>query len=169
MPLTTHHAARWALALGISFHFSLLAMGMLRVDLPEPALEWQRNYARITGAGGSFGFFSPDVPRELEVTFELDTGGAKKIVELRDSFPPEVQARVTNMVHLIDSHFRDPKVLRALAASFTAAMFRQYPEAKSIRFVVRYCGLPELVDYREGKRAEPKIIYSAKFKRRAET
>jgi hypothetical protein len=149
------------------FHFALLAAGMLRLDIPqEQGLWWQRIYARVTGAGGSFGFFSPNVPREFGLSFEVENSEGKiTTARLTDYSSEEVQSRVTNMVHLIASNFNDKKMLRSLAASFTAAMFRENPEAKSIRVLVDFHAFPTLEGYARGQRTELKRVYSAKFRK----
>lgn len=153
------------------FHLGMLALGMLRLDFPQDqALWWQRLYARVTGAGGSFGFFSPNVPREFGLSFEVEgNDGTITHARLQDYSSPEVQARVTNMVHLIATHFNEKKMLRALAASFTAAMFREHPEARSIRMKVHFYNFPTLGEYRDGHRTELKQVYSARFKRGSST
>jgi hypothetical protein len=121
-------------------------------------------------AGGSFGFFSPNVPREFNLSFEVeDANGNVRAAKLQDYSSEEVQARVTNMVHLIASNFTDKKLLRALAASFTAAMFRENPEAKSIRVLVDFYAFPTLQGYSDGQRTELKRVYSAKFRKGAVT
>ncbi|RZA07949.1 MAG: hypothetical protein EOP11_06280 [Proteobacteria bacterium] len=149
------------------FHFALLAAGMLRLDIPQDqGLWWQRIYARVTGAGGSFGFFSPNVPREFGLSFEVENADGKvTTARLTDYSSEEVQSRVTNMVHLIASNFNDKKMLRSLAASFTAAMFRENPEAKSIRVLVDFYAFPTIGGYAQGQRTELKRVYSAKFRK----
>jgi hypothetical protein len=150
------------------FHFFMLGLGMFRIDLPGRLTDFQRAYGRVTGAGGSFGFFSPNVPRAVNVEFKIEQpDGQILTTTLQESAPAELQARMSNMVHLVEKSFGKEKVLRALAASFTAAMYRQYPNAKSITLNAYFFNFPNIEDYRQGKRGENKLIYTASFGRKS--
>jgi hypothetical protein len=151
--------------LGIAFHFAMLTLGMCKIALPNPwAFKMQYLYARITGAGGSFGFFSPSVPRELEVQFEIETTDHRIIkTTLRDWTIVEVRVRLGNMIRLLAKNFEKENILRSVAASLSAVIFRQYPDAKTVTLRAFIYNFPSMEEYQRGVRPELKEVYSATF------
>lgn len=159
-------AWRYATVFGfVLFHFTMLALGILRVNLPKPFWNVQFNYGRITGAGGSFGFFSPNVPREIDVVFLVDRKDKTEAVRLQDIVPPEVKARVGNMVHLLAKNFKEEKILRSVAASLSAAIFREREDATQVTLKASLYNFPSLDRYRLGTRTQIVDIYSASFQK----
>lgn len=154
----------------IGLHFGLLLLGILRVSLPTRlGRSLQLGYARITGAGGSFGFFSPNVPRGTDISFAVELESGQVIqTALQDSIALEVRARLSNMLHLLEKHYENGKVVRSIAASLTAAVYRRYPDAKTITISANFIQFPSMQQYQQGKKTEWKPIYSAKFRLKSE-
>ncbi|MBI3507540.1 MAG: hypothetical protein HY059_22115 [Proteobacteria bacterium] len=158
-----------AIAAFIAFHFLMLAMGMLRRWLPAPwGPPFQLAYARITGGGGSFGFFSPNVPREISVWFEIQTADGRTIQEtVHQVTAPEVQARVVNMTHLLGKNFERKEIVRSVAASLAASQFRRRDDARAVTVHADFYDFPAIKDYRPGQEFRRVSVYAATFNRKA--
>jgi len=149
----------------LTLHFFLLACGMLKIWLPAQSLRvGQVVYARLTGAGGTFGFFSPNAPRDVQLVFGIEKkNGERFLTTLDQEAGSEVRARLVNMTGLLGNEFKHEKVVRSIAASLSAAMFRKYPEARYVTLSANFVNFPDLEDYRKGKRPELLNVYTAKF------
>src|SRR4051812_17837128 len=84
-----------------AFHFTVAGLGMAKAN----ARIWPRQlapviaiYTRVTGACAGFGFFSPAIPKEVEVQFDIDTPDRGMIhTSLQKETDPEVSFRLGNM------------------------------------------------------------------------
>lgn len=149
-------------------HALVIVFGMLG-QMPgngSPFFPFYYWYQRITGAGGGFGFYSPNIAREPVVEFEItDAYGVKTPYRFQDQLPDEVTVRVNNMFRLIAKEFSDDAVIRSVAASMCAAVFNRVPSAESVRMEVLIHRIPTMADYAAGERPSRKSIYSAEFRR----
>jgi hypothetical protein len=143
----------------------MLALGIFHVQLRPPFWSAQYLYGRWTGAGGSFGFFSPNVPREVDVDFLVEDASGVQTVRLQDIVAPEVGTRICNMLHLLPNHLVNEKILRSVAASLTASVFREFKTANKITLKASLYNFPSLDNYHKGMRAKSFEIYSATFER----
>lgn len=152
------------LALG---HFGLIGLGVLHVRLPGATL-WRAQvlYSRITGAGGSFGFFSPNVPREIDAEFDVDRPGRRiEGASLQDFYAPEVRTRLGNMVRMLGNNFKEEKVTRSIAAALAVNLWRHFPDARAVTLRASLYKLPDLRDYRAGQVVAQVPVYSATFRK----
>lgn len=152
----------------IGFHFLMIALGMLEIALPGAWLyQAQVLYCRVTGAGGSYGFFSPNISASISIELAVDRPDGKKITEsIVESSAPEVRVRMGNMTRLVAESFEKEKVVRSVAASFAAAAYRKYPKASRVTTNVYAHKFPSMQDYQLGKRPELISMYSGEFSRR---
>jgi hypothetical protein len=145
------------------FHLAVIASGIPHKD---PRSAWLRRakgyYQIVTGAGGGFGFFSPNIGNQFRIRFEVSPA-APKPLELTSLVNHEVALRVINMNRFFVHHYEDEKAKRAIAASLTAHVFRAFPQAESVSFVASYYRLPTMTDYRDGKRPSSEEVYRARF------
>jgi len=152
-----------------AFHFAVAGLSMAKLNSrvwPKRLAAPAAVYARTTGTGAGFGFFSPAIPKEVQVTFDVDTADRGLIhTTLQEETVPEVSFRVGNMIRLMNRHFRQEKVMRSLAASLSANIFSRYPSARTVTLNAFIYDFPSMEEARNGKRAEPKKVYSVKFGR----
>lgn len=152
-----------------AFHFSVAALSMGKVN----GQVWHRSvapalaiYARLTGAGAGFGFFSPAIPKEVQVDFEIETTDRGLIrTTLQEEMIKEVSFRVGNMIRLLNRNFYQKKIMRSIAASLSASMFARFPTAKTITLHTYIYDFPSLEEGRAGKLPRPRRVYSVKFGR----
>lgn len=155
----------YALAL---FHLAVLASGMtpLRKNSPEPARRAFSIYEALTGAGGGFGFFSPNVGQQVFVKFEIiDKNGTQKEIALEKMVSREVGIRLGNMFRLFVYSYEKENLRRSLAASFAAHVFESHPDAEQVTFRAYAFVFPSLIQHRDGERTKIEPVYSAAFRR----
>ena len=152
-----------------AFHFTVMALGMAKVHVAsmpfiEQTIFW---YSRVTGAGGGFGFFSPDIPQEVMLSFDVETDDGKTVhTTLQEMTVPEVRFRLGNMIRLMMKTYKNERVVRSIAASLASRVFMQYPNAKTVTLEASIHEFPSMDQYREGKRTELKKIYTVQFGRK---
>ena len=156
------------LATLILFHFSVIVIGVVKPNVDASLPVWQvlNWYGKITGASASYSFFSPNIPREVVFQFTIHNKD-KTVLEttLQKTANNEVNARVGNILRMVPRSFKSKNIVRSLAASLTASMFKTYPEAATIDFKSVIFVLPSMEQYREGERSKTAKLYSASFAR----
>lgn len=168
LTLTRRKKVFYALA---GAHLLVLASGMTgwRKHAPRPLRLGVNGYEAVTGAGGGFGFFSPNVGHQLVVSFEVQgRDGATRTVAMEDFLPREVAIRVGNMVRLFAYSYEKEKYRRSLAASFSANIFERYPEASQVKLLAYAYQFPGVAQYRDGQRPSMEPVYQISFRRRTQ-
>lgn len=144
-----------------AFHLSVFLVGVANPLTRDPLLSTLRNaYHGLTGAGGSFGFFSPDIGNQVLIEFQTESG---KKLRLHELVSGEVALRVGNMYRLFIEAYRDEKLKRSVAASLSAQIFRHEPGAKQVTMIASVYRFPSLKEYAEGIRPETKELYRITF------
>ena len=148
-------------ALGV-IHLFILGSGTFDFNLRDwPRLRIFRNgYHTVTGAGGSFGFFSPNVGNQVMIEFEVDGRERHRLHELVSS---EVALRIGNMYRLFVQTYPNEALKRSVAASLSSQIFRRYPSAEKVTMIVLVYKLPSLVEFGEGERPQTKELYRITF------
>jgi hypothetical protein len=136
------------------------------VDGHKPFWTAIRWYGKLTGASATYTFFSPNIPREVMFRFTIyQKDGAVIETTLQDTANNEVRARLGNILRMIPRNFKNKMVVRSLAASVTASMFKIYPDAEKISIRGVIFELPVMEDYHNGVRTTFRQVYSATFAR----
>ncbi len=151
-------------------HFGLMAIGMSKVSVRQDhwAVKAARLYAQLTGAGNGFGFFSPNIPRQIFIDFDVTrASGRTEHLRLQDTASADVALRIGNMIRMMTKAFRDKRIYRSLAASLTAAIYKRYPDARDVTIHASIYDFPDMSGYRRGQRPRKVEFYSAKFTRRS--
>jgi hypothetical protein len=152
---------RRALYLISAFHLAAFAVGVVNPLTSEPVISTLRNvYHGFTGAGGSFGFFSPDIGNQVVIEFQTDSG---KTLRLHELVTGEVALRIGNMYRLFIDTYRDEKLKRSVAASLAAQIFRHEALAKQVTMIASVRRFPSLEEFARGVRPETKEIYRITF------
>ncbi len=149
-------------------HLTILGSGLFRHQIfvmPKILFEVKNYYQMATGAGASFGFFSPNLGNQFEIRFAIH-GDQEIETPLMKMVNAEVALRVSNMSRFFIRNYGSEKIKRATAASLTAAAFNHYPHARKIDFIVDLFNLPLMKDYAQGKRPEHTETYRAEFRKR---
>jgi hypothetical protein len=163
------HKVKWITGFFI-LHFFILGFGMIK--WPAGRFNGIRKvvalYSRATGAGGSYGFFAPGIPKQVSVRFHIETIDNKSIdTTLEDETTTEVTYRIGNMIRLFTKNFKNGPIMRSLSASLAASVFEQYPTAKTVTLMTLVYDFPTMDDVRNGKKPEYKEIYKVQFARKS--
>lgn len=160
--------ARKSLHIFLLFHFSLMITGMLSLSFQKlgEAGRWLDIYGRITGARGSFGFFSPNVGNQFIVKFEVEPKEGKTFeTRLEDLVSKETSIRIGNMNRLFTTFFSKQLLRRSIASSLTTHVFEVHPNAKRVTFHASLFDFPSLQAYGHGARTVISPVYEATFER----
>ena len=146
----------------VALHFGVLFSGIWTPSLENwPALAWTRNiYQIFSAAGGSFGFFSPDIGNQALVEFQINDSNK---IFLHNLVSQEISLRLGNMYRIFIDAYGDEKLRRSVAASLSAEVFRRFPEAEKVTMIVSIFRLPSLHEYGEGQRPTTKEVYRVSF------
>lgn len=164
-------AKRYLFGAAILFHFALISLVLFEPKVSGREWYWRtlKFYGKWMGATATYGFFSPEIPREIVFDFEIQYGdGRVEVKTLQDTTNHEVRARVGNILRLFAKNFKKKEILRSLAASITASMFEAYPDAERIQIRGRLHQFPSMEEFRKGERAKYKQVYAATFRREME-
>jgi hypothetical protein len=149
-----------------AFHLAVLSLGLFPYFPPPtwPRLQAARDiYQALTGAGGGFGFFSPGIGNQLQITFETKPPLPGPLA-LDQVVNGEVALRIGNMYRLLAFSYGDEKIKRAVAASLATAVFRFHPEITETTLIATIYRLPSLEEWRRGMRPESLEGYRATFR-----
>src|SRR5688572_22227103 len=126
---------RWLLIITAVLHFSVLLSGAFPSLARSPLGGFLNVYSRVTGAGSSFGFFSPDVANQLTISFVVTDGENRaRRVSIHDLVSKETSIRVGNMYRFFTRVYEYPRIRRSVAASISAQVFEKIPEAERVVF-----------------------------------
>jgi hypothetical protein len=144
------------------FHLMVLASGIFSVSVGKvSALRASRDlYQTFTGAGGSWGFFSPDVGNQIMIDFEVNRGS---LVRLHELVSPEVALRIGNMYRLFVQSYENENLKRSVAASLASQIFRRRADAHVVTMIASIYRFPSLQEYGQGLRPEKKEVYRITF------
>jgi hypothetical protein len=158
-----------AVALVAAAHLVLVALGALHVELSRggPLGRALGEYAALTGADASYGFFAPGFDGELFATFEITEPGGRATTDvLETGASREADFRTRNIVGTF--FLGDEAWRRALAASWAGKMMARHPDAESVMVNLASYDLPSMEEVRRGRPAGWATRYRARFVRRRE-
>jgi hypothetical protein len=164
-------------------HLSLAAAGAADLKFPERWGHWLNYYSDASGCSTGFGFFSPGVASQLRAVFAItDAKKHQQIVNMGSSNNRESQIRFGNIVDQfesdeIENHAENRAVKssendsgnqqmefqRDLAASLSAEVFTNHPNAKSVTIHLEMFKPVSMENYRLGLRPKWEPLYSAEF------
>ena len=149
----------------VVIHLGFLILGATHFD----AYQFGRVtgiYSQLTGTGSGYGFFAPGVGKGIRATFEIVDGKETKTVRLEPGRNREPDLRVGNVLNALSRNLEDEKLRRSVAASLTARIYSQFPNADSIRIVLETVDIATMEGYRLGDhRADWTKLYEATFRR----
>ena len=121
-------------------------------------------YARLTGAGASYGFFSPNVGNQLRVSFlaTLNSGQVTE-VKLEDTVSKEAAVRVGNMFRLLAQVFENKQLRRSTLASLSTHIFNSKPDVVRVQAIVHLYEVPSLWQIPLGHKIVSRPVYEVTF------
>jgi hypothetical protein len=155
-----------AIALAL-VHLTMVGLGAVSADFSEDT--WLGSllvfYGNLTGSGTGYGFFAPGVSGQIRACFDIiDEKGKRSTTFLERHQTHEADLRVGNIIdQFLGDAAENKELQRSLAASLAAAIFGRRPEARHVVVRLESFMPVSMAEYREGKRAVWKPMYSADF------
>ncbi len=150
----------------VGFHLAMMVCPVFRPGGHTGLGKFLNGYARLTGAGANFGFFSPNVTNQLTIGFIVtDKNNRSQRVAMEDLVSGETSIRVKNMFRFFTKIYSYPRIRRSVAASFVAYLFQRYPEAETITLEASFFRLPGVAEYQKDRRVYRDPVYRATFSR----
>ena len=152
----------------VAVHFGFVLAGAAKIRLPRLGVFAKpvNLYRGFSGAHYSWGFFAPDIGSQFRVDFEVvDQAGKKAEQPLVTHGPNEVDLRRAGIVATFWYGLSDPKIRRALAASWAASVFARQADAKKVTVLVQAYHIPSAERIKAGHRPGWVSIYDATFAR----
>jgi hypothetical protein len=151
-------------ALLAAAHLVVVALGACHVDLHGRGLLGRAlgEYAALTGAEASYGFFAPGFDGELFATFEITGPDGRATTDvLETGVSAEADFRTRNIVGTF--FLGDEAWRRALCASWAGKMMARHPGARSVLVNLTSYDLPSMDEVRQGRPAGWATRYRARF------
>jgi hypothetical protein len=146
------HKAETAVSVALGQH--LTASNTIRQALAT--------YLHLAGIETGYGYFAPNVPGSYRLVFELHYPDGRVEYEL-----PSVSSAAAGLriVGLLDTIGRTPyDVLREhLVKTLALSVWREHPDAKTVRAVLGSINLPTASEFEHGKRESYEFLYAYDF------
>jgi hypothetical protein len=164
----------WLLAQGYSFlphsfdktwgQAQTLAADALgeHLSLNNPVRQFVAAYAHCAGIQSGYGYFAPNVPDSYKVVFELRYPDGRTELELPHVGASSVGLRLSALLDQIGQNRSDR--LRATVIKMLAnSLWREHPEATSMRAVFGYVKLPTTAEFGRGETESYRFVYAYDF------
>lgn len=124
-----------------------------------------RTYQSLAGTMRDYSYFAPSVASDTKAGFLLeDESGAPLSLVSFASDNKEIAFRYDSM---ISACMREERGRDYFAQSWAASLLGAKPEAAQVTVMVKRLDMPTMARYREGQRAEWKLLYAGTFTRRS--
>lgn len=126
--------------------------------LPKSIQRICHTYGILSGAETGYGFFSPNVPDDVEVYFELIGVDQRGHVENANLYSEYGMKR---FIASLSSYRINEKLKPIVARSWAARMLSIYPDSHSVTVYIGSRQIPSMNQYLEGKR--PSFLLQSKY------
>jgi hypothetical protein len=128
----------------------------------NPVREALNTYVQFAGIETGYGYFAPNVPGGYALVFELHYPDGRVEYEL-----PSVRSAAAGLriAGLLDKIGRTPyDALREhLVKILAQSIWREHPDAKSVRAIFGSVSLPSVSEFEHGKRESYEFLYAYDF------
>jgi hypothetical protein len=131
--------------------------------MSNPVRQGLTAYLNSAGIEGGYGFFGPHVPNAVKLVFELHFNDGRIEYELPHVRAHAAGPRLSELLDMIRATDYEP--LRELMLKMLAySIWREHPDATSIRAVFGYIDVPSAADFDAGKRESYNLICAYDFR-----
>lgn len=133
-----------------------------RLRTGDPYREAIATYANLAGIEVGYGYFGPNVPGRYKITFELRYPDGHVEYELPQVKSTAAELRVSRLLdEMGQTNYEQLRetLIRMLAQS----VWREHPEAKTVRAVFEWIRLPQVNEFEHGKRESSEVLYAHDF------
>lgn len=136
----------------------------LRRELPasNPVREAFATYTNAAGIEAGYGYFAPNVPGSYKLVFELHYADGRVEYELPSVSSAAAGLRIGGLLDYI-GRTRSDELREVLVKVLAKSVWRQHPEAKTIRAILGSMSLPSVCEFKHGKRESYEFLYAYDF------
>jgi hypothetical protein len=133
-------------------------------ELPasNPVREAFATYAHAAGIEAGYGYFAPNVPGSYKLVFELHYPDGRVEYELPSVSSAAAGLRIGGLLDYI-GRTRSDELREVLVKMLAKSVWRQHPEANTIRAIFGSMSLPSVREFRHGKRESYEFLYAYDF------
>jgi hypothetical protein len=119
-------------------------------------------YLHLAGIETGYGYFAPNVPGSYRLVFELHYPDGRVEYELPSVSSAAAGLRIAGLLDTIGRTAYD--VLREhLVKTLALSVWREHPDAKTVRAVLGSTSLPSVSEFEHGKRESYEFLYAYDF------
>ena len=133
-----------------------------RLRTSNPYREAVSTYANLAGIEVGYGYFGPNVPGTYKLTFELHYPDGHVEYEIPQVSNAAAGLRVSRLLDEIGQTTYE-QLRQILVRMLAQSVWRQHPEAKTVRAVFEAIRLPTLNEFQNGKRESDQVLYTYDF------
>ena len=128
----------------------------------NPMREMFAAYAQVAGIEAGYGYFAPNVPGSYKLVFELHYPDGRVQYELPRVSNVAAGLRIAGLLDNI-GHTRSDELREVLVKMLAKSIWRQHPEAKTIRAIFGSIRLPTVSQFEHGQRESYEFLYAYDF------
>src|SRR5207244_5210609 len=134
-----------------------------RLPLSNRARQAMALYIQSSGTGFGYGFFAPNVPDCYKLVFELHYPDGRIEYELPHAATAGGGLRLSTLIDNITQNRYDA-VRELMVKMMTYAIWREHPDAMTIRAVLGFVHLPTVAQLRQGASDSYQFLYAYEFR-----
>jgi len=128
----------------------------------NPVRQALATYLQVAGIEAGYGYFAPNVPGSYKLVFELHYPDGRVEYELPSVSSAAAGLRIAGLLDNIGRTQYD--VLREhLVKMLALSVWREHPDAKTVRAVLGSIKLPTASEFEHGKRESYEFLYAYDF------
>jgi len=121
-------------------------------------------YLRIAGIDTGYGYFAPNVPASYKIVFQLHYRDRPVEYQLPRVHSAAAGLRLAGLLDEI-ARTRNDTLREYLVKRLARSIWRDHPDATSIRAVFGLINLPNINEFEHGKRESYEFLYAYDFSR----
>jgi hypothetical protein len=134
----------------------------LHLAASNPLRQTLATYLGIAGIDAGYGYFAPNIPGGYKLVFELHYPDGRVEYKLPRVNSPAAGLRIASLLDQIGRTHSD--VLREhMVKMLAGSVWREHPEATTIRAVLGQMVQPSIIDVERGKEETYKFLYAYDF------
>jgi hypothetical protein len=151
---------------GIARKLEPIASGAIGQNLASsnPISRVLISYSYLAGIERGYGYFAPNIPGNYTLVFELHYPN-----ERVDYILPRVHSKAANLrlASLLEEigHAQSDRLREYLTRAITRSIWREHPDAVSIRAIFGRSRLPTIDEFEHGKRESYEFLFAYDFSR----
>jgi hypothetical protein len=150
----------------IAQKFEPIASAAIGQDMASSNPFWRVlfTYFHLAGIDRGYGYFAPNIPGNYKLVLELHYPDERVEYTLPNVHSKAASLRLTSLLDEI-GHAESDKLREYLIRAITRSIWREHPDAMSIRAIFGRGRLPTIHEFEQGKRESYEFLCAYDFKR----